>query len=1169
MRVDIVARARGVASVSRDARRGAARDARARVTLRNASNAVRAGLERQSRARGGAMPDEDAATVERARADDASVASTRSGDDAGAMAPRWRCVASSADLRAVSSKRVRFTCVDATRALVILGANTGSAYVFARSRARDDGAGGAERRARFVAVVSPELVEPSARGKGNVGARAAPQSVRTIKASPCGRMCALGFADGHVRVIELDGLTREEAPRRSALGSTVAFLSSTHEGRAITALSWSSDSRVLYAGSDQGMVTVTSCAAFVEWCDGGRTGARPAAMNKTSYTDVSSAVHQLTASASGCYVITSAQSSAKLVIVQGEHSGKATNIGSKQREGSYGSCFHRYASLSVEDDDPVEEENEWDEEIEGVRIVEHAVVARPGRKLWIAKVDSERADVEIMATIKPEVPVPSSVPGWDQSSESADAMKRASRKLEFGLLHRLGPCVLSTTERAVAVIDVATPAIVRWYPLKEPGSESMSAGFIDACTVDHRAFFLTPSEGSGNSVWCLESFVDAKALAHDVVSETFSTSAFIRALDICRKTNSYDDVLFRRAKEALDSSEADAAGVNSRLAFLMRWGEQVGSKLTPAKEDTEDDLRELVNEEEVSSPKAPETPDFDLGKPPLGRDRSTIDRPLPESAAPASNEFPKAETEGGIFFYNPRGVSKTSKVDGELAPKANSKVKKRQALILDDVESNEPEVLLASNMKVVSPTKSKNYGVDLPNNDIEWEECDAYDAQEWQKAMDSVTCLLPIRGVHFEHWSCYEDVKTTSTLDSTDNPLPEQNARIQYRFMTNLRVAAIVDSVTKLKECRMSLDASILLPSLRRWRNVRAESIELLTRFEKGEDAPLTAKMKLQWSALLEKVEKELDAVCDELKLDVPAVKKQTPPKNREIQTSLASEEHSTDSMTMASVTAALTEGGAIDMSQSLESECVASLRSTDVAEASAVVSECLRRALLQILESLDGDDTSAALECGESHLMLVSRVGSAAVGAAEVIRALARASEEEKLSRAISPTNTNESISRALSRVFTRVTTFLTSENSVDLDLRRGAAKLLEPLDAHLSRPPMRQFGRFPQLQAALAAEIDGVVEQLPFVCRSSTDADDAASQLTLKVPHENPIAPAIEDFGDWGVKMDLRHCPACSHSLLCPNDGELITFMCAHTYHKACCAASMACFACCADSR
>ena len=94
-------------------------------------------------------------------------------------------------------------------------------------------------------------------------------------------------------------------------------------------------------------------------------------------------------------------------------------------------------------------------------------------------------------------------------------------------------------------------------------------------------------------------------------------------------------------------------------------------------------------------------------------------------------------------------------------------------------------------------------------------------------------------------------------------------------------------------------------------------------------------------------------------------------------------------------------------------------------------------------------------------------------------------------------------------------------------------------------------------------------MVDQLPFVCRSSTDADDGVSQFTLKVPHENPIAPAIEDFGDWGIKMDLRRCPACSHSLLCPNDGELITFMCAHTYHKACCVASMACFACCADSR
>ena len=90
-------------------------------------------------------------------------------------APRWRCVASSADLRAVASARVRFTCVDATPALVVLGANTGSAYIFSRTRGPTDARGSSrsapERRLRFVAVVSPELL---GRGTGD-RARAAPQ----------------------------------------------------------------------------------------------------------------------------------------------------------------------------------------------------------------------------------------------------------------------------------------------------------------------------------------------------------------------------------------------------------------------------------------------------------------------------------------------------------------------------------------------------------------------------------------------------------------------------------------------------------------------------------------------------------------------------------------------------------------------------------------------------------------------------------------------------------------------------------------------------------------------------------------------------------------------------------------------------------------------------------
>ena len=50
----------------------------------------------------------------------------------------WRAVAEPPDLAKVAGPRVRFLCIDANDAHVVLGANTGSAYVFARTRAPRD-----------------------------------------------------------------------------------------------------------------------------------------------------------------------------------------------------------------------------------------------------------------------------------------------------------------------------------------------------------------------------------------------------------------------------------------------------------------------------------------------------------------------------------------------------------------------------------------------------------------------------------------------------------------------------------------------------------------------------------------------------------------------------------------------------------------------------------------------------------------------------------------------------------------------------------------------------------------------------------------------------------------------------------------------------------------------
>jgi len=1102
---------------------------------------------------------EDAADGAAARDTVVSPTSTSSPD-----APRWRCVASSADLRAVASARVRFTCVDATPALVVLGANTGSAYIFARTRgpttARGSSRSAPERRLRFVAVVSPELL---GRATGD-RARAAPQSVRVIKASPCGRMCAIGFADGNVRVIELDEVTREETRRRSALGATVAFLSTSHGGRPITAMVWSVNSRTLYAGSDKGRVTLVSCEDFVRWCDEGRLGPKPAVVNKTEYTDADSGVHQLDSSKSDSNLLMSAQSSVKLVPVDGENCGVVTNVGSKQREGAYGSCFHDYAALSVDEDELVDEEDVWDDDAVK-RIIEYAVVARPGRKFWIAKFDNhaEEAQVEIMATIKPEVPEPSPVPGWNRDNESVESMKTLSKRFEFGLMRRLGPCVLSTTKRAVAIVDVASPAIARWYPLREPGNADVGAGFIDACVFDHRAFFLTPSEEGGSSVWCLESFVDAPALARDVVHESRDVRSMIRALQICQKTSTFDETLFNKAQETLESSEGvDKASVQT-LASLIEWGEENGTALMDEErgddDDDDDDPRELVSGE-VASPTKPNP--SESSKPPLGKDRSSRETTLVEEGVLLSTTtFPKAETDGGIFFYNPRGVTKSVKAseDGDKT-RDSKKVKKRRALILDDVGEDVTTLTPMPPPPKVSPVVKKNYAVDCPTNDAEWEECDEFDADEWRAAIKTAEDTLPSEGEAFEHWESYGAVKTTS--DATSRRIFGETVRLKCRAAMKARVADAVECVALLKESRISMDASKLIPALRRWRDTKGEAHTLFDEHEEGEHATIVAKTKLQSESLLLRVEAALETASEELQLDITSSRKHSPvtkPRENE-KPSPVKERVTTDILPFEDVEKALMDENVADVGVSVESDCVASLRTAEAHETASMITRCLQRALQDFTKTFEMD-TSTVDRC-ESRLKCISRVGSAALGPAEAVRCLLAASEDDSLSRVMSPTHANEPASAAMSRVLTVIVSYLTSENSIDLDVRRSAARLLEPLDLYLSRPPMRAFGRFPQLQVALRAELSGTTDRLPFVERVSNDDDTDASSLV--VSHARPADASVEDFGDWGVEMDLRRCPACRRSLLRDNAGPLITFMCAHTYHKACCAASMACFAC-----
>ena len=167
---------------------------------------------------------------------------------------RWRAVAETSNLASVVGPRVRFLCLDADETHVVLGANTGSLYVFARRRASadatedpsseplaarridadsdddkeadeedpEDPERDAEGPLRFLTMVSPTdappiepLIDkptgPTGPGSGSVTGRSDPSvcasrrnatpALAAAKLHPGGGMCAVANAAGVVQVL--------------------------------------------------------------------------------------------------------------------------------------------------------------------------------------------------------------------------------------------------------------------------------------------------------------------------------------------------------------------------------------------------------------------------------------------------------------------------------------------------------------------------------------------------------------------------------------------------------------------------------------------------------------------------------------------------------------------------------------------------------------------------------------------------------------------------------------------------------------------------------------------------------------------------------------------------------------------------------------------------------
>ena len=84
----------------------------------------------------------------------------------------------------------------------------------------------------------------------------------------------------------------------------------------------------------------------------------------------------------------------------------------------------------------------------------------------------ELSEAKVLATVRPSIPEASAPPGSRLPAPTAPVPK----KWEFGALHALGPCVLSVSEKAIAVVDVVSAAVLAWYPRRRRGGGDEETG---------------------------------------------------------------------------------------------------------------------------------------------------------------------------------------------------------------------------------------------------------------------------------------------------------------------------------------------------------------------------------------------------------------------------------------------------------------------------------------------------------------------------------------------------------------------------------------------------------------------------------------------------------------------------------------------------------------------
>ena len=483
------------------------------------------------------------------------------------------------------------------------------------------------------------------------------------------------------------------------------------------------------------------------------------------------------------------------------------------------------------------------------------------------------------------------------------------------------------------------------------------------------------------------------------------------------------------------------------------------------------------------------------------------------------------------------------------------------------------------------------------------------------KALSDLGPAPPASSTPFLHWTEYREIRlslhdgSVSHADPTRIKSTTGKRREAARRARERRVTAAAVATRALRLSRRSLDASPLIPALRRWRSARAECDEAIggddgddgeSTFGGGDETQAMRQLsdsthvaREEMLETLSRVEKELDVAAVELRL-VGAK-----PAERNVGEAAARVLAEADAVEAAARTAkdAAADSSAPEASEvdepfdgdlgALAGSLVGALclgeeerverilRAIPPEDGEIVAVESFRRALIDLLNR---HDSAQPLESLES----VATVTAAALGAENALKALEIASEDEAVEKKIGCDALRTNEGDALADAITCVSLDLVQQMRDERDRGRAASSILQPLDARVTDPPPDPVGRFPQLRATIAAEAslkaspgdDAQMRRLPFVKKDG-------ARWVLTATHEAPIEPTLEDpTGGWGAKVPLSTA-ACARCALPLREirwsgdveggrsalGGLVTFPCGHTMHE-CCAVEDACVECAASS-